>query len=56
VSTIAAISVPVRKADGSIALSLSAFGLLGLFDKRFIETAIIKIGTAVERIGKLLGR
>ena len=51
---IAAVSVPVRKTDGTIALSLSAFGLLGRFDKRFIETAKIKLGTAAERVGKLL--
>jgi len=46
---IAAVSVPIRKADGTIVLSLSAFGLLGRFDKQFIETA--KSGSGRPRSG-----
>lgn len=51
---IAAISVPVRRADGTMVLSLSAFGLLRRFDKQFQETAKIELEGAAKRIGTLL--
>ena len=51
---IAAVSVPVRNADGTMVLSLSAFGLLRRFDSQFAESAKMELSDAAERIGKLL--
>jgi len=49
---IAAVSVPVRNAEGSMILSLSVFGMLSRFDKAFVERATGRLMDVSAEIGE----
>ena len=51
---IAAISMPVRSADGQMELSISVFGMLSRFDQDFIERARPELADTIEQISRVL--